>query len=183
MSAWRHGRARLRARASEQPVPHISGHPFSEHVVSETTNTQLPGESARPGSEPGDCWLQPTEEAGQKNAAAELGSWSCPRALPVGPVIVQAAPEASREPEAPAPAPGSSCVTCGSVFLSVLSVLASQVALAVMNPPANAGDTRCGFNPWVGKIPWRRAWQPAQCSCLEHPWTEEPSGLQRVRHG
>ena len=19
---------------------------------------------------------------------------------------------------------------------------------------------RCGFNPWVGKIPWRRAWQP-----------------------
>ena len=20
---------------------------------------------------------------------------------------------------------------------------------------------RCGFHPWVGKIPWRRAWQPA----------------------
>ena len=20
---------------------------------------------------------------------------------------------------------------------------------------------RCGFNPWVGKIPWRRTWQPA----------------------
>ena len=19
---------------------------------------------------------------------------------------------------------------------------------------------RCGFNPWVGKIPWRRKWQP-----------------------
>jgi len=19
---------------------------------------------------------------------------------------------------------------------------------------------RCGFNPWVGKIPWRRRWQP-----------------------
>ena len=19
---------------------------------------------------------------------------------------------------------------------------------------------RCGFNPWVGKIPWRRAWKP-----------------------
>ena len=28
---------------------------------------------------------------------------------------------------------------------------------------------RCGFNPWVGKIPWRRAWQPLQYSCLEHP--------------
>ena len=24
----------------------------------------------------------------------------------------------------------------------------------------NAGDMRCGFEPWVGKIPWRRAWQP-----------------------
>ena len=22
------------------------------------------------------------------------------------------------------------------------------------------GCKRCGFNPWVGKIPWRRAWQP-----------------------
>ena len=28
------------------------------------------------------------------------------------------------------------------------------------NPPANAGDIRDGFNPWVEKIPWRRAWQP-----------------------
>ena len=32
---------------------------------------------------------------------------------------------------------------------------ASQVVLLVKNPPANAG-----FHPWVGKIPWRRAWQP-----------------------
>ena len=31
----------------------------------------------------------------------------------------------------------------------------------VKNTPANAGDLRrCGFNPWVGKIPWRRARQP-----------------------
>ena len=28
----------------------------------------------------------------------------------------------------------------------------------VENPPANGG--RCDFNPWVGKIPWRREWQP-----------------------
>ena len=29
------------------------------------------------------------------------------------------------------------------------------------NPPANAGDIkRCGFKPWVRKIPWRMAWQP-----------------------
>ena len=25
---------------------------------------------------------------------------------------------------------------------------------------------RCGFNPWVGKIPWRRAWQPTPVSLL-----------------
>ena len=30
----------------------------------------------------------------------------------------------------------------------------------VKNMPANAGDVRDSFNPWVGKTPWRRAWQP-----------------------
>ena len=35
------------------------------------------------------------------------------------------------------------------------------MALAVKNPPANAGNIRVrGFNPWVGKILWRRAQQP-----------------------
>jgi len=30
------------------------------------------------------------------------------------------------------------------------------------NPLANAGDReRCGFSPWVEKIPCRRAWQPS----------------------
>ena len=29
------------------------------------------------------------------------------------------------------------------------------------NPPANAGDGRWGFNPWVRRIPWSRKWQPA----------------------
>ena len=24
------------------------------------------------------------------------------------------------------------------------------------------------FNPWVGKIPWRREWQPLQYSCLKN---------------
>ena len=37
---------------------------------------------------------------------------------------------------------------------------ASQVALGVKNLPASAGDVRHRFDPWVGKIPWRRAWQP-----------------------
>ena len=34
------------------------------------------------------------------------------------------------------------------------------MALGVKNPPANAGDMRLGFDSWVGKIPWRREWQP-----------------------
>ena len=35
-----------------------------------------------------------------------------------------------------------------------------HVALMVKNPHANAGDMRFESDPWVGKIPWRRAWQP-----------------------
>ena len=30
----------------------------------------------------------------------------------------------------------------------------------VKNLPANAGTRRSRLDPWVGKIPWRRAWQP-----------------------
>ena len=47
---------------------------------------------------------------------------------------------------------------------------------------------RPGFNPWVGKMPWRKARQPTPVFLpRESPWTEEPSGLQsmgsqRVRH-
>ena len=29
---------------------------------------------------------------------------------------------------------------------------------------------------WVGKIPWRRKWQPDPA--WEIPWTEEPGGVQ-----
>ena len=35
----------------------------------------------------------------------------------------------------------------------------SQVGQLVKNPPANAGDTRRRFNPWVGKRPWGRKWK------------------------
>ena len=48
-------------------------------------------------------------------------------------------------------------------------VWASQVVLVVKNLPANAGDImRLRFDPWVGKIHWRSAWQPTQYSCLEN---------------
>jgi len=35
--------------------------------------------------------------------------------------------------------------------------MASLVAQTLKNPPTML-DT--GFDPWVGKIPWRKAWQP-----------------------
>ena len=36
-----------------------------------------------------------------------------------------------------------------------------------------------GFDPWIRKIPWRRACQPTPVfSPGESPWTEEPGGLQ-----
>ena len=38
---------------------------------------------------------------------------------------------------------------------------------------------RCRFDPWVGKIPWRRAWQPTPVFLPgESPWTKRPGGLQ-----
>ena len=37
---------------------------------------------------------------------------------------------------------------------------APQVVLLIKDLPANAGDMRCRFSQWIGKIPWRRAWQP-----------------------
>ena len=43
------------------------------------------------------------------------------------------------------------------------------------------------FDPWVSKIPWRRAQQPTPVFLLQESQTEEPGwlqsiGLQRVRH-
>ena len=34
----------------------------------------------------------------------------------------------------------------------------------VKKPPANAGNRRCVFSPWLGKMPWRRKWQPTPVS-------------------
>ena len=31
------------------------------------------------------------------------------------------------------------------------------MAQMVKNPPEMRGT---GFNPWIGKIPWRKTWQP-----------------------
>ena len=46
-------------------------------------------------------------------------------------------------------------------FLNLMQTWASQLALVVKNLPASS--RRCkrhGFDPWVGKMHWRRKWQP-----------------------
>ena len=52
------------------------------------------------------------------------------------------------------------------IYSSIIhSNQASQVALVVKDPSANAGDVRrWGFDPWVRKISWRRKWQPTPVS-------------------
>ena len=57
----------------------------------------------------------------------------------------------------------------------------------VKNPPEVQEMQRCGFDPWVGKIPCRRKCYSLQILAWEIPWTEEPGRLQsmgshRVRH-
>ena len=46
---------------------------------------------------------------------------------------------------------------------------ASQMDLVEKNQTANAGDVkRHGFDPWVRKILWRRAWPPIPVFLLEN---------------
>ena len=44
--------------------------------------------------------------------------------------------------------------------MPMYKVGASQVALVINSQPANAGDKRCRFDPWIRKIPWKREWKP-----------------------
>ena len=57
-----------------------------------------------------------------------------------------------------------------SIKGSLMLLRTSQVAQYVK---------RYGFDSWVGKIPWRRTWQPTPVSLpRESPWTEKPGRLQ-----
>ena len=58
---------------------------------------------------------------------------------------------------------------------------ASQVVLVLKNLPASEEDMRHGFDPWVRKLSWRRAWQPTPVfSPGESSWTEDPGELQFI---
>ena len=68
-------------------------------------------------------------------------------------------------------------LTAASKYYPVHPRWDSQVAVVVNNPPASAGRCkRHSFNPWVGKIPWRRARQPSPA------FLPGESHGQRVRH-
>ena len=44
------------------------------------------------------------------------------------------------------------------------------------------GRKRRGFYPWVGRISWRKKWQPVPSILVwKIPWAEEPAGLQSMR--
>ena len=60
----------------------------------------------------------------------------------------------------------------------------SQVVPVVKNLPATARDSRDQSSlPGVGKIPWRRKWQPLQYSCLGNPNPMDRAPWQATVHG
>ena len=77
-------------------------------------------------------------------------------------------------------------------------LLHSNVELVVKNLPGGTSDKepacqfrrckRCRFNPWVKKIPWRRAWQPILVHLTGESHGQRrlvgycPWGSQRVGH-
>ena len=75
-------------------------------------------------------------------------------------------------------------------FVLILPGLKEQVKGEGLPGGASGKESACqcrrckrrGFNPWVGKIPWSRKWQPLQYSCLENTGQRTLVGLQRVRH-
>ena len=65
---------------------------------------------------------------------------------------------------------------------------ASWAAHVILEPTCQYRITkRCGFNPWVGKIPWRGKWQPTPVflpgeSQGQGSLADYSPELQRVRH-
>ena len=64
----------------------------------------------------------------------------------------------------------------------MLCVVVPVCAHCSGHPPGACQSRRCKrrrFDPWVRKMPWKRAWQPTPVFLPgESPWTEEPGGLQ-----
>ena len=71
----------------------------------------------------------------------------------------------------------------GAWWVAVYGVAQSRTRLKWLSSSSSSTDAasgkepvcqyrrckKCGFDPWVWKIPWRRAWHPRQYFCLENP--------------
>ena len=95
---------------------------------------------------------------------------------------------------------GKSLHLSGSPFLEPVSSHRGLLGHAPVPGVSYRGLYRCLQDPWwlsgeestcqagdesliprSGRFPWRRTWQPLQCSCLGNPpRTEEPGGLQSL---
>ena len=63
---------------------------------------------------------------------------------------------------------------CSPPSSSVHGIFQARVLewVAIVGKKSTCQCRRCksgGFDPWVGKIPWRRSWHPLQYPCLENP--------------
>ena len=66
-------------------------------------------------------------------------------------------------------------------FWNTSERFASQLALMVNNPPANAGDPRdTGLSPGLGRLPWRRHGKPLQYSRESHRQRSLSSTVHRA---
>ena len=75
------------------------------------------------------------------------------------------------------------------IYMCVCVSLSISISVSIWGFPCGAKGKepayqcrrckRCGFNPWVQKSPWRRAWLPAPVF-WSIPWTEEPGALQSM---
>ena len=73
----------------------------------------------------------------------------------------------------------ATCMWC--IDCEISDLWASQVVLMVKNPPANVGDMRSQYDPWVRKISWRRTWQPTAVFLPENPHGQR--SLAATAHG
>ena len=105
---------------------------------------------------------------------------------PVKPHLTSAAPEYN--PQAHTVPDSKSADALLTKQLEKQSLTTSTGGLMVKNPPANSGDRRPGYDPWVRKIPWRTKWQPTpiflprklhrqRSLAGHHPWGHKESDM------
>ena len=76
----------------------------------------------------------------------------------------------------------------GAWWAAIYRVTQTQTWLKWLSSSSSRSIRRSGFNPWVGNVLWRRAWQPTpvflpgESPQIEEPGGLQPMGLQRIGH-